>query len=43
MGTLPVAQVSIDRSGIGMNLAENRSREFPQGVGENFTNEAKER
>jgi hypothetical protein len=41
--TLPVARLSIDRSGIGMNLAENLSREFPQVVGENFTNEAKER
>ena len=27
----------------GMNLAENRERDFPQVVGENFTNEAKER
>jgi phage FluMu gp28-like protein len=26
-----------------MNLAENLSRDFPQVVGENFTNEAKER
>ena len=38
-----VARLSIDRSGIGMNLAENLSRDFPQVVGENFTNEAKER
>jgi phage FluMu gp28-like protein len=43
LGTLPVARLSIDRSGIGMNLAENLSRDFPQVVGENFTNEAKER
>ncbi len=40
---LPVARLSIDRSGIGMNLAENLSRDFPQVVPENFTNEAKER
>ena len=43
LGTLPVARLSIDRSGIGMNLAENLSRDFPQVVGENFTNESKER
>ncbi|MDP1916613.1 MAG: hypothetical protein Q8L14_10220 [Myxococcales bacterium] len=43
LGTLPVARLSIDRSGIGMNLAENLARDFPQVVGENFTNDAKER
>lgn len=43
LGTLPLARLSIDRSGIGMNLAENLSRDFPQVVGENFTNESKER
>jgi phage FluMu gp28-like protein len=43
LGTLPVARLSIDRSGIGMNLAENLARDFPQVVGENFTNESKER
>jgi phage FluMu gp28-like protein len=41
--TLPVARLSIDRSGIGMNLAENLARDYPQVIGENFTNEAKER
>lgn len=41
--SLPVARLSIDRSGIGMNLAENLARDFPQVVPENFTNEAKER
>jgi phage FluMu gp28-like protein len=41
--TLPIARLSIDRSGIGMNLAENLQRDFPQVVGENFTNETKER
>lgn len=40
---LPVARLSIDRSGIGMNLAENLARDFPQVVPENFTNDAKER
>ena len=40
---LPVARLSIDRSGIGMNLAENLSNQYPQVVGENFTNESKER
>jgi len=43
LGVLPIARLSIDRSGIGMNLAENLSRDFPQVVGENFTNDAKER
>jgi len=43
MDVLPVARLSIDRSGIGMNLAENLARDFPQVVPENFTNEAKER
>src|SRR4030095_8138260 len=40
---LPVARLSIDRSGIGMNLAENLARDYPQVVGENFTNDSKER
>ena len=40
---LPVARLSIDRSGIGMNLAENLARDYPQVVQENFTNEATER
>jgi phage FluMu gp28-like protein len=40
---LPVARLSIDRSGIGMNLAENLARDFPQVAAENFTNETKER
>lgn len=43
LSVLPVARLSIDRSGIGMNLAENLERDFPQVVAENFTNEAKER
>ncbi len=43
LGSLPVARLSIDRSGIGMNLAENLTRDFPQVVGEAFSNESKER
>ncbi len=40
---IPVARLSIDRSGIGMNLAENLARDYPQVVAEAFTNDAKER
>ena len=43
MNTLPIARLSVDRSGIGMNLAENLGRAFPQVVGEAFTNASKER
>ncbi len=43
LGTLPVARLSIDHTGIGMNLAENLARDFPQVVPETFTNDAKER
>jgi phage FluMu gp28-like protein len=43
LNVLPVARLSIDRSGIGMNLAENLERDYPQVVAENFTNESKER
>jgi len=43
LNTLPLARLSIDRSGIGMNLAENLARDFPQVVAENFTSESKER
>jgi hypothetical protein len=43
LNTVPIARLSIDRTGIGMNLAENLEREFPQVVAENFTNETKER
>ncbi len=41
--TLPVVRLSIDRSGIGMHLAENLAGEFPQVEPETFTNESKER
>jgi phage FluMu gp28-like protein len=40
---LPVARLSIDKSGIGMNLAENLSRDYPQVAPEAFSNESKER
>ena len=40
---LPVARLSIDKSGIGMNLAENLARDYPQVVPEGFTNDSKER
>ncbi len=43
LNTLPIARLSIDRGGIGMNLTENLSRDYPQVVGENFTNDTKER
>lgn len=43
LGSLPIARLSIDRGGIGMNLAENLTRDFPQVVGEAFSNESKER
>lgn len=42
LNTLPVVRLSIDQSGLGMHLAENLRREFPQVVPENFTNESKE-
>lgn len=41
--TLPIARLSIDKMGIGMNLAENLGRDYPQVVGEAFSNESKER
>lgn len=39
---LPIARLSIDNNGIGMNLAENLSRRFPQVVPEDFTTHSKE-
>ena len=42
LNALPVARLSIDNTGIGMNLAENLAREFPQVVAETFTNARKE-
>ena len=38
-----MARLSIDKSGIGMNLAENLARDYPQVVPEAFTNDSKER
>ncbi len=43
LGLVPVARLSIDRSGIGMHLAENLAHEFPQVTPEVFTNDSKER
>ena len=43
LNTLPTARLSIYKSGIGMNLAENLSRAFPQVVGEAFTNASNKR
>jgi len=40
---VPVAACYIDQSGIGMNLAENLARDYPQVVPCSFSNEAKER
>lgn len=40
---LPIERLSIDNSGIGMNMAENLSRDFTKVQRENFTNENKER
>jgi phage FluMu gp28-like protein len=39
---LPLARLSIDATGLGMNLAENLSREYPQVVSEDFTTKTKE-
>ena len=41
--TLPIARLSIDSGGIGMNLAENLERDYPQVIGETFTPASKER
>jgi phage FluMu gp28-like protein len=43
LNVVPVARLSIDHNGIGMNLAENLARDFPQVVAEDFTNANKER
>lgn len=40
---LPIARLSIDSGGIGMNLAENLSRDYPQVIAETFTTQSKER
>jgi hypothetical protein len=38
----PIAELSIDQNVLGMHLAENLRRDFPQVVPETFTNESKE-
>jgi phage FluMu gp28-like protein len=38
----PIARLSIDQSGLGMHLAENLGREFPQVRPESFSSESKE-
>ncbi|MCP4678291.1 MAG: terminase [Deltaproteobacteria bacterium] len=43
METVSVARLSIDKTGIGMHMAENLEAEYPQVQGETFTNESKER
>lgn len=43
LATLPVARLSIDQTGLGMHLAENLSRDYPQVRGETFTQPSKER
>lgn len=43
LDVLPIARLSIDRGGIGMNLAENLERDYPQVVPETFSPTAKER
>jgi phage FluMu gp28-like protein len=40
---VPVARLAIDNTGVGMHLAENLARDYPQVVPEPFSNESKER
>jgi len=42
LSSLPITSFLIDRNGIGSNLAEDLSREFPQVQGFDFTNSSKE-
>ena len=42
LSMLPIARLSIDQNGLGMHLAENLRRDFPNVVPETFTNESKE-
>lgn len=42
LSMLPIARFSIDQTGLGMHLAENLARDFPQVVPENFTVNTKE-
>lgn len=43
LDTAPIVRLSIDRGGLGMHLTENLQRDFPNVIGETFTNESKER
>lgn len=43
LDVLPIARLSIDSGGIGMNLAENLERDYPQVVAETFSPTTKER
>jgi len=40
---LPIAEMRIDQTGLGMHLAENLGRDFPQVIPVTFTNSTKER
>lgn len=42
LSTLPITGFLIDRSGIGMNLAEDMSKKFPAVQGVDFTNSSKQ-
>ena len=43
LDVLPIARLSLDSGGIGMHLAENLWRDYPQVVAETFSTESKER
>ena len=43
LDVLPIARLSLDSGGIGMHLAENLCRDYPQVVAETFGTESKER
>ena len=43
LDVLPIARLSLDSGGIGMHLAENLCRDYPQVVAETFSTESKER
>jgi phage FluMu gp28-like protein len=40
---VPISRLSIDNTGVGMHLAENLARDYPQVVPEPFSTESKER
>jgi len=43
LDTLPIVRLSIDEQGMGMHLAENLARDYPQVVPESWTQPSKER